>query len=293
LCPPPILCANQNDLVCLCSHLYIPAAASKAVKIAPADRSAGVAALVRPRQGGGEPKALATFPPQTGKSKKVPKGKARGVTGARLAAWVSSTTRRFAAELAADSKMAEDKAIAVEISQGFAEGLAADSEREARERAEKEAKARAEKEAREAAAAEAKAKQAEKERKQALRTELGPEPPKPGTSSGDARGVATVAVRLPDGSRRSRRFRVEEATVASLLDWLDADCGLGADLKAGAIRLSLAGQSAKKKGGFACSGRGDPVEAKTLASLGFHERPVLLTAERTERTGTLKEPEAA
>jgi len=231
---------------------------------------AGLVVLLRPAQfalgstspsslsSSAAPSVLGTFPPVVGKKgSKAKKGRRSNaassssasslVTGARLAAWLSSTSSRYSTELSLDAKLASDRAIVAEISQGLASGLAADRERE-----QKEALALAEALKAKAAAKAAEAKEAdaahkEKKRRAALKKNLGPEPPpSPPATRGKGEGTqavealtkmttgtltttTTVAVRLPDGSRKRRRFLAYVHTAGSVLDWLDVEFGLASE----------------------------------------------------------------
>jgi hypothetical protein len=229
------------------------------------------------------------------------------VTGARLAAWLSSTLSRYSTELSSDAKLASDRSIVAEISQGLASGLVADREREQKEALALAEALKAKAAAKAAEAIEADDARREKKRRAALKKALGPEPPPapPATrgKGGGAQAVATtttttttttlttvtttVAVRLPDGSRKQRRFLAHVHTAGSVLDWLDVEFGLASDSlrirDASSAPPAAASSSAPAAAGspvpFGCSGHGDPVAKQTLAFLGFLERPVLLTAE--------------
>jgi hypothetical protein len=96
--------------------------------------------------------------------------------------------------------------------------------------------------------------------------------------------VAVVAVRLPDGTRRRRRFYAASSTAGDVIAWLDATF----DLNPKHLTLREAGMSDPKEG-FACLGCGGGAagaaqRALTLEALGFHTRQVLFTAEVHEES---------
>ena len=252
-------------------------------------------ALIRPLRGL-QPSSFAVLGKYAGtqpagrKIKGGREGKASSSASAkRLQAWLESTLSRYQTELAADARLASDRAIVQEVEQGFKSGLQADLERE--ERTRREAAAAASEAAAAAAAAKAEAEVADRDRRrrQALRDTLGPEPPKL-RGSGDP-PVCTVAVRLPDGTRQQRRF-ASDCTVGAIFDWLDSYFELDADtlrLKVPVVRGKIESNSCEV-GAFTCNGRGEAaVVEKTLQHYGFHERPVLLLAESPLSGGGVEE----